>query len=390
MSVQIGGRRIYIVTGRKSQTVRVCHKDNRRGNYEWVIRLYQPFFVNEENVREKNNIKGLIKWLIEERNGKIEENSPNYEIDFQVSTIEPSIEIEYDIMAPGLKAKDYILVKQIQWAYNYGIPLIGSKGHRGRSAYTQELNQNLFEPLEPEVRKCFIQGDGNEIKGSINSPAKMQAVHSSSALGVNIFQYWQKNNQVQKITEACGLLPRSNNDILSRIVFEDKYPVSNKFRFAPNIDVVIHNPDSFTIRRIAIECKFSEAYTSHRHPGLKPEYLSLEEIWEDIPAIYDFAKSICPHDEKFEHLHPAQLIKHILGLNKAFGKKGYWLLYLWYNVLGEEGLKHKKEIEEFTGVVRKDGVNFHALSYQELIIELSNKYRSNHEEYIKYITNRYI
>jgi hypothetical protein len=239
------------------------------------------------------------------------------------------------------------------------------------------------------VVKSFIQGDGNEINGSPNSPGKMQAVHSSSALGVNIFQYWQKINQVPVIAAACGFYVKSNN-VSNKIVFEDKYPIDNKFRFAPNIDVVIHNPDSFKIRRVAIECKFSEAYNPQGHLGLKPEYLSLKDIWEGMPGLYDFAKSICSHDNKFRYLHSAQLVKHILGLNKAFGKGGFWLLYLWYDVLGEEGAIHRKEIEDFADVVRTDGVKFHASSYQELIVKLSIEYRSSHEEYIKYITNRYL
>ena len=60
---------------------------------------------------------------------------------------------------------------------------------------------HLFEPLERTVREDFEKGDGNELKGH---PAKMQAVHSSSALSVNIFQYWLKNKQVSVIAAACS------------------------------------------------------------------------------------------------------------------------------------------------------------------------------------------
>ena len=288
-----------------------------------------------------------------------------------------------------MKASDYILAKQVQWALNRGIELIGSKGQRGRLAYTMEVNQNLFEPLMRDVRECFEKGDGGEINGSQDSPAKMQAVHSSSALGVNIFQYWQKINQVSLIAAACGFCRKGSN-VSRKIVFEDKCPIDNKFRFAPNIDVVIYNSDSSKLKRFAIECKFSEAYISRRHPGIKLQYISLGEIWKDIPSIYNLAESICPDDKKFLYLHPAQLIKHILGLKKAFGKEGFRLLYLWYDVLGEEGTVHRKEIEAFSDLARSDGVKFHALSYQELIAKLSNEYRSDHEKYIKYISGRYL
>jgi len=169
------------------------------------------------------------------------------------------------------------------------------------------------------------------------------------------------------------------------------YPIDEKkFRFAPNIDVVIHNSDSVKAKRFAIECKFTEAYSLQRHQGIKPEYIDLNEIWNDIPAIYDLAKSLCPDDEKFFHLHPAQLIKHILGLKKRFGKEGFRLLYLWYDVLGEEGAIHRKEIEAFSEVTRSDCIKFHALSYQELIMKLSNEYRSDHRKYIRYLSDRYL
>ena len=84
-----------------------------------------------------------------------------------------------------MKAYEYILGRQTQWALSHGIPLVGSKGSRGRPAYTLYLRQNLFEPLSPDVYECLSKGDGNEILGSLEYPSKMQAVHSSSALGVN-------------------------------------------------------------------------------------------------------------------------------------------------------------------------------------------------------------
>jgi Restriction Endonuclease associating with ARP len=288
-----------------------------------------------------------------------------------------------------MRAYEYIITKQTQWALNRGISLIGSKGHRGRSAYTPQLDQNLFEPLEPSVKASFKNGDGNEIIGTPDSPAKMQAVHSSSALGVNIFQYWQKNNMVPLIAAACGLCRKGNN-ISKKIVFEDKYSIDKSFGFAPNIDVVIYNSDTAKYKRFAIECKFSEAYGSMRHSGLKNKYIGLTSLWDDIPSLYNLAKSISPKDDKFIHLHPAQLIKHILGLKKPFKKHGFRLLYLWYDVLGQEGTVHRNEIDTFMEVVRADGIKFHAMSYQELIAKLSNEYREQHGQYIKYITDRYL
>lgn len=289
-----------------------------------------------------------------------------------------------------MSAYEYVLSKQIQWGRNNGIELIGSKGKRGRPAYAPKLEQNLYEPLESEVRQSFMKGDGSELLGTPDNPAKMQAVHSSSALAVNIFHYWNKRGLVPEIAYACRLCNKGNI-APQRIVFEEKHPIDVRiFRFAPNIDAVIHNSDSATYKRYAIECKFSEAYTPRRHLGLKPAYIDLSEVWEDIPNIYEFAQSICPDDNKFHHLHPAQLIKHILGLKKKFGIAGFRLLYLWYDVLGEEGAIHRREIESFSEVAKSDGVKFHSLSVQELILRLSNHYWPEHSDYIRYISSRYL
>ncbi len=288
-----------------------------------------------------------------------------------------------------MKAYEYIRSKQTQWALNRGLQLLGSKGRWGRPAYTSNLDENLFEPLEPAVRECFLNGDGNEISDSTNSPAKMQALHSSSALSVNIFQYWQKINQVSAIAAACGFCRKGNN-VSQRIVFEDKYPIDTKFQFSPNIDVVFWNSEYSKFKRFAVECKFSEAYGSHGHSGLKPDYINLNNVWKNLSNVFSLAKSICPNDNKFTFLHAAQLIKHILGLKSKFGKDGFRLLYLWYDVFGEEGVIHRNEIENFSETVRSDGVKFHAMSYQELIFKLSNEYRQEHDKYIKYITERYL
>lgn len=288
-----------------------------------------------------------------------------------------------------MNAHEYILAKQVQWARNCHIKIIGSKNMRGRPSYTSKLIENLFEPLIPEVRESFEKGDGNEIKGSPDSPAKMQALHSSSALGVNIFHYWQRIRQVPLIAAACGFCKKRNNTS-QKIVFEDKYPIDDKFRHSPNIDVVIYNSDASKVKRFAIECKFSEAYGGRKHSGLNPKYINLDVIWEDIPRAFDFAKTISPQDTKFAHLHPAQLVKHILGLKNKFGKEGFRFLYLWYDVLGQEGSVHRKEIEAFSDLVKSDGIKFHSQSYQELIVKLSNEYRSEHEKYIRYISERYL
>ena len=285
-----------------------------------------------------------------------------------------------------MNAYDYILDKQIQWAYRNSIILIGSKDNRGRKAYTQKLGDNLFEPLLPEVIGNFEEADGGELNGN---PCKMQAVHSSSALGVNIFQYWKKIKQVPAMAAACGFCS-INNTSSRNIDFEAKYPISEKFTHGPNIDVVINNSPESRFKVFAIECKFSEAYSSRNHSGIDPKYIELDTIWDDISNLLGLAQTISPDDNRFTYLHPAQLIKHILGLKGRFGKNKFRLLYLWYDTIGPESGIHHKEIDDFTEITKADNIYFHAMSYHDLIIKLANNYRDTHRNYIDYIAGRYL
>ena len=285
-----------------------------------------------------------------------------------------------------MNAYNYILNKQIQWAHCNNITLIGSKVTRGRKAYTQNLDDNLFEPLLSEVKGNFEEADGGELTGN---PCKIQAVHSSSALGVNIFQYWKRMNQVSDIAAACGFCSTDNTSSQD-INFEAKYPINDKFSRSPNIDVVINNSPRSRFKVFAIECKYSEAYSSRKHSGIDPKYIELGTIWGDIPNLYQFAKTISPDDNQFTYLHPAQLIKHILGLKEKFGKNKFRLLYLWYDTIGPESAKHHKEIEEFIKITQADSLYFYAMSYQDLIIKLAKNYRKLNRSYIDYITGRYL
>jgi hypothetical protein len=285
-----------------------------------------------------------------------------------------------------MTGRDYILAKQTAWARNHGKKLIGSKLERGRPAYTNPPEENLFQALLSGTRADFEAGDGGELAGS---PQKMAAIHSSSALGVNIFQYWQQVGDVAAIATACGLCARESRNP-QKIRFEQKCAISPKFARAPNIDVVIEADDGSRIKAYGIECKFSEAYSSRRHSGLDPKYLDLSEVWEELPATRGLAATISPKDDSFRHLHAAQLIKHVLGLKTQYSLQGFRLLYLWYDVPGEEGVVHHKEIEKFTEIVNRDRVPFKSLTYQELIAKLSEQVRDGHTQYVEYISGRYL
>jgi len=211
---------------------------------------------------------------------------------------------------------------------------------------------------------------------------------------VNIFQYWKRINQIPAIAAACGFCSTDNTSSQG-INFEAKYPISEKFSRSPNIDVVINNSPKSRFKVFAIECKFSEAYSLRKHSGIDPKYIELGTIWEDIPNLYQFAKTINPespdYDQfKFTYLHPAQLVKHVLGLKEKFGKNKFRLLYLWHDTIGSESATHHKEINDFIKIIKADRIYFHAMSYQDLIIKLSNNYRDTNRDYIDYISERYL
>lgn len=287
-----------------------------------------------------------------------------------------------------MNGHEYIVRKQIAWATREGIPLCGSRGERGRPAYVPDLDLNLFTPLLPEVRQAFLEADGGELVSN-GATAGMQALHSSSALAVNVFQYWKQIDQVPVIAAACRLCD-SGSARAEKIVFEDKTnPINEAFKNPPNIDVVIHQREGSKIQKLAIECKFSEAY-GRKHDGLKEKYLKeCDPLWEHMPHLRTLAEKISPHDNEFHHLHPAQLIKHILGLKRASGQTGFRLLYLWYDVLGPEGGLHRKEVERFAAAAEGDGVIFRSLTYQELILSMTEKLADEHPKYVGYLANRY-
>jgi hypothetical protein len=290
-----------------------------------------------------------------------------------------------------MDAYKYCKSRQQRWALDKGLPLIGSKGDRGEPAYTQTLEANLFEPLSPEARCEIEEGDGDELveKGG---PAKMQAVHSSAALAVNVFHYWRHQLNLQPISAALGLL----GEVGVSLGFEAKRPIMDNpdrtiFKTDPNLDVVIQCGPGSRFREIAIECKFTEPYRPGKpeEKGLKWPYFRERTLWEDIPACREFAATIKSRDDHFQYLHAAQLVKHILGLKHRNGKGGFHLVYLWYDAPYEAADRHRQEIAEFQKIVTADGIAFSATTFQDAILALQ-KDRSGHEKYIDYLVKRYI
>lgn len=285
---------------------------------------------------------------------------------------------------------EYIKKRQQLWALRNNIPQQNSKGRVG-TGYTKDLQENLFVSMSQKTKNEFMKADGGELK---RNPCKMQALHSSSALGFNIFEYWRDRDKegLAKSLEipVAGLESVSFEQQMPHAASTDK----KKFPKSPNMDVLVRYKRT-AAHVIGIECKFSEAY-GREHSGLRPAYLEFSSLWNDLPFTKQLANTLSPEDLEFECLHPAQLIKHILALKHACAKykrpvKKFWLAYLWYDVPTEEGARHRSEIKKFGEVVAKDGIRFHPISYQRLIRNMFHYgLRVDHQEYLDYIAERYL
>ena len=313
-----------------------------------------------------------------------------------------------------MKAKQYIKQKQVAWALRKGYDLVsGSIGKNGEMSYLQNVDDNLFVPLTEEIAKSYKKGDGDELADSKTRLAKMKATHSSSAIVVNLFQYWM-GKDASPLLYALSLISKPKSDFLienissnsPRVVeippkqyivnfsFEKQYRIHDdhkRFPRSANLDVCFEH----SLCNIAIESKFTEPYRG-RHKSLRNVYLEEESLWKKLPNLYELAKNLSQNKDEFHYLDVAQLIKHILGLNANFPRKqkgltiNYKLLYLWYDVGGYEGVEHRAEIEKFAAIAKRDGVKFRHTTHQEVITKLFTEYREGNEEYIDYLTERYL
>lgn len=285
----------------------------------------------------------------------------------------------------AVTASDYIFQKQLLWAQRKGLPLCGSAGDRGRLAYTRRLEDNLFEPLTDDSRREYAGGDGGELGNDATRPGKMQAIHSSSALSCNLFHYWRRIGASANVFRACGLPAHG----ISSVEFEGHLPISGAFRYAPNLDVVATYASSPDVA--AIECKFGEPFTTRAKPPLSSKYLedSLMPFWEPMPGLRSLATACAASSSTlFQHLDAPQLLKHLLGLRRRSGASGY-LVYLYYDVPGPEGARHRDEVSRFAELTDHDGVRFTSVSYQTLLFRLSAE-RNTHCEWVDYMAERYL
>ena len=282
-----------------------------------------------------------------------------------------------------ISACSFVKGRQKAWALRRGIAFDGN-------LRVVLLEENLFEPLGPQALQEFQEADGHELGGG-GHQGHMHSLRSSSAAAVNLFHHWQAHGDLAPIAMACRI-PAPHAVSLH---FEARHPIDGiliaQGATPPNLDVEIRYEGEGPLRAVAFECKFTEPYCS-THGGLRPRYLQddLAHIWEGIPNLLDLARRLSPSDGEFTYLHAAQLVKHILGLKAGYGRKGFRLVYLWNDAPGPEAVEHAAEVARFQAIAAADSVRVQSLTYQELILRLVEGQRPGHEDYVDYVSGRYL
>lgn len=265
-----------------------------------------------------------------------------------------------------------ICAQQQDWARRKGIRF-------DKDGYTLQLNDNLFLPLSPEIKAAFEAGSGDEL-GLSGKRGKMWALHSSSALAVNVFEYW-RSRDADAIAKACGAPEK-----MTQMQFEQTHPTPLRGK-PPHLDVEFSGAGS---RVLAVESKFTELYHYHTKRRIKEKYLSRPSLWAKLPRCEKLIRRIREEEKgktSFAYLDIPQLLKHILGLSTEFGLQGFELLYLWYEVPSPEAEKHRQEIREFREHIGNEA-RFRDMTYQELF-EVIIECPDVEEDYISYLAGRY-
>ena len=268
---------------------------------------------------------------------------------------------------------DCIVGRQLEWARCENIPLEG--------CYTTRVEDNIFGgELHPETKKEYEKGKGHELEGG---QAHMKALHSSSALVVNVLDYWRSQNRIQDIARCCGA-----KGAVTGMEFEKTHPIVGMERTPPHLDV-----EFAAAFPLDIESKFTETYQRTTRRPLKKTrleaYLKHDHIWHGMPKLKSLAEDIVQQSDartEFEYLDVPQLIKHILGLHCGYSL-GFSLLYVWYKVDSKEATQHEQELDDFCKRISGE-TDFRTMTYQDLF-GVIKRIPNIDPGYLEYLEQRY-
>lgn len=272
-------------------------------------------------------------------------------------------------MAPRSGA-EWIYTQQRTWAAEVGL-------RTDQSGYCGAPEENV-PWLTEEIRNEINGGDGDEL-GRWGGRAKMAALHSSSALAVNVFAYWTTRHP-----DPLAAAMRTSIRI-ERIRFEQQFE-TGAGRRKPNLDVVLYGVDG-TIT--AIESKFAESFRRGAKRLSNRYFPPGQPLWANrgLAGAQAAAERVRAGDAAFSALDAPQLLKHMLGL--ACAGLEWHLTLLWYAPPVEESERLATEIDRFSALLDSDGDRFSHRTYQSLWSELETKLGTEDTAYREYVGGRY-
>lgn len=216
--------------------------------------------------------------------------------------------------------------------------------------YVHRFSENLLPGVRPEDFEADLRnGDGHELQG------KFRAVHSSTALAVNVFAPFR--TRLQELD-----LPGSGP--FTGLEFERKCPNELNGN-SPNLDVLLQGPEEV----VGMESKLAEPMKSTK-AEFSPQY---RERLRDRLGSSAWFLEMCRLEEdpkRYRFLDAAQLVKHAFGLVHTFPGRNVKLLYLFWEPRNSGDhpffAEHRRQVAEFARSVRKSSPAFDAMSHGEL------------------------
>lgn len=232
-----------------------------------------------------------------------------------------------------------LVVTQRDWARSAGLTITAS-GH------VPVLDDNLYQPISARARQAFLVADGGELVEVLGKPAKMRSVRSSSALAVNVFDYWSVRD-ASPLLRALGLPAGPVT-----IDFEERFKTSLGGK-CPNLDMVIRPRSGGD--GVAIESKMGEWLNPHsdrENPFVASYFKPGVDLWtaRGLPRCQALAARLQAQGSPFAQIDAAQLLKHALGLANA-GSGRYSLWYIFLDITSAESRRHRQDLTAFADAV---------------------------------------
>ena len=262
-----------------------------------------------------------------------------------------------------------VIEQQTRWAK--------SKGFEPRNAYLTSIADNLRQELSSGALTDFERGSGRELRDRGIKPPRMQALRSSCALSVNVFDYWRSRDPYP-LQYSLHL-----RDRITRVSFEENFSTGLGGN-PPNVDVLLRMENN---QYVAIESRFTE-WLSRRERSLEPKYFpDGRNVWADqgLPRLQAVANSL-RDGSSYYHVDVPRMLKHALGLARKTGL--YELYYIYFDWTSPEREAHADELARFRDSIGEE-IRFRTMTYQEVFKRLAQSARPGDEDYMGYLTARY-